>query len=332
MRENYQSVFIEILKRLAPGNLNLAEEVSQLLGISADSTYRRLRGETELTLNETVMLCRHFDIPLEALNHELPDVVTFKINKLSDSVNSFSGYLDGLEKDLINILKSEGNSLHYAAEDLPLFYHFFFPELARFKMIYWTKSIMNVSSYQGYKVEDMQFPDDWVGRAKGISELFAKVPTIEIWNEDTIKSTLQQIKFYWEAGFFKEKETMQKVMGEFKALIDMVHKQAEVGHKYNPWKGQYSQTPYSLYISDLMIGNNCVFFSAGEKRSSYIGYNSFNYMRTANHYFNDQVQKWLQNLIGKSTLVSAVAEKHRNQFFKEQMRRTDLLLAQLSAD
>lgn len=332
MRENYQSVFIEILKRLAPGNLNLAEEVSQLLGISADSTYRRLRGETELTLNETVMLCRHFDIPLEALNHELPDVVTFKINKLSDSVNSFSGYLDGLEKDLINILKSEGNNLHYAAEDLPLFYHFFFPELARFKMIYWTKSIMNVSSYQGYKVEDMQFPDDWVGRAKGISELFAKVPTIEIWNEDTIKSTLQQIKFYWEAGFFKEKETMQNVMGEFKALIDMVHKQAEVGHKYNPWKGQYSQTPYSLYISDLMIGNNCVFFSAGEKRSSYIGYNSFNYMRTANHYFNDQVQKWLQNLIGKSTLVSAVAEKHRNQFFKEQMRRTDLLLAQLSAD
>ena len=332
MRENYQSVFIEILKRLAPGNLNLAEEVSQLLGISADSTYRRLRGETELTLNETVMLCRHFDIPLEALNQELPDVVTFKINKLSDSVNSFSGYLDGLEKDLINILKSEGNSLHYAAEDLPLFYHFFFPELARFKMIYWTKSIMNVSSYQGYKVEDMQFPDDWVGRAKGISELFAKVPTIEIWNEDTIKSTLQQIKFYWEAGFFKEKETMQNVMGEFKALIDMVHKQAEVGHKYNPWKGQYSQTPYSLYISDLMIGNNCVFFSAGEKRSSYIGYNSFNYMRTANHYFNDQVQKWLQNLIGKSTLVSAVAEKHRNQFFKEQMRRTDLLLAQLSAD
>ena len=133
MRENYQEVFIEILKRSVPPNLSLADEVAQLLGISADSTYRRLRGETELTLNETVLLCRHFDIPLEALNSELPDVVTFKINKLEDSAHSFSGYLDGLEKDLTNILKSEGNSLHYAAEDLPLFYHFFFPELADLK-------------------------------------------------------------------------------------------------------------------------------------------------------------------------------------------------------
>lgn len=332
MRENYQSVFIEILKKAAPVNLNLADEVGQLLGISADSTYRRLRCETELTLNETILLCRHFDIPLEALNAESPDVVSFKINKLGDTASSFSGYLDGLLRDLNNILKSEGGKLHYAAEDLPLFYVFFFPELARFKMIYWTKSILNVAECQGYKVEDMQLPEDWQAKAIAVSELFCRVPTVEIWNEDSIKSTSQQIRFYWEAGFFKEQETLIKVMREFKSMIEMVQRQAEMGYKFNPWKGSYSQATYLLYISDLMIGNNCVYFSAGEKRSSYIGYNSFNYMRTTNNHFNDQVQRWLQNRIAKSTLVSGMSEKIRNQFFKEQLKRIEQLQSTLLSD
>lgn len=332
MEVNYQSLFVEILKRTAPGNLNLAEEISGVLEISLDSTYRRLRGETELTLNETVLLCRHFDIPLEALNTELPDVVTFKINKLTGSSESFGGYLDGLAKDLSWMNRYDNRSLYYAAEDMPVFYHFFFPDLARFKMIYWTKSILNVPEYQGFKVEDMQVPEDWGPRVQAISDLFQRVPTVEIWNDDTIKSTLQQIRFYWEAGFFREKCTALKVLEELKSLIEMVQRQAEVGRKYNPAKGQYYETAFSLYISDLMIGNNCVFLTASDKQSSYIGYNSFNYMRTTNRFFNEQVEAWLQNLISKSTLVSKVAEKQRNQFFKSNLQRIEAFRQQVSED
>lgn len=322
---NYQTLFVEILKRTAPGNLNLAEEISQVLGISLDSTYRRLRSETELTLNETVLLCRHFDIPLEALNTELPDVVTFKINKLTGSSDSFAGYLEGLAKDLQWMNRYDNRGLYYAAEDLPVFYHFFFPILARFKMIYWTKSILNVQEYQGYKVEDMQVPEDWGPKVQAISDLYLRVPTVEIWSEETIKSTLQQIRFYWEAGFFRDTATVLEVIAELRALIEMVQKEAEMGKKYNPAKGQYLDTDYSLYISDLMIGNNCVFLTAGDKQSSYIGYNSFNYMRTTNRYFNEQVETWLQNLLAKSTVVSKVAEKQRNQFFKSMLQRVDAL-------
>lgn len=328
---DYQGSFIQVMKKSVPANMHLAEEVSRALGISADSAYRRLRGETDFTLNETVKLCMHFGIPLEALNSEMEDVVTFRINNILGNGNSFSTYLDSLDRDLTWLAKFDDSMLYYAAEDIPVFYHFFFPRLSRFKMIYWTKSILNVPQYQGMKVEDVELPTDWAEKVAVITPKYQRIPTTEIWNEDTIKSTLQQVKFYWEAGFFSQTDTLLDVLEDLLLLIEMASKQAEVGRKYNPHKGTFTDTPFSLYISDLMIGNNHVYMSCGERDSSYIGYGSFNYMRTANASFNRQVGGWLDNLIAKSTLVSRVAEKQRNQFFKQALKRVEQLREEISA-
>lgn len=328
---DYQSAFIQILKKSVPSNMHLAEEVCAALGISTDSAYRRLRGETDFTLNEAVKICLYFGIPLEALNSEMDDVVTFRINKILSNGDSFSNYLDALDRDLSWLSKFENSMLFYAAEDIPVFYHFFFPRLSRFKLIYWTKSILSVPQYQGLKAEEIDLPENWEGRVLNITRSYQGIATTEIWNEDTIKSTLQQIKFYWEAGFFRETDTLLGILEDFTNLIEMASKQAEAGRKYNPVKGTYTETPYSLYISDLMIGNNHVYMASGDRNSSYIGYGSFNYMRTANTAFNQQVSSWLDNLIAKSTLVSKVAEKQRNQFFKQAFRRVELFKEEIAA-
>jgi hypothetical protein len=318
---DYQSSFVQLIKNTVPANIHLAEEVSSALGISADSAYRRLRGETDFTLNETIKLCKHFSIPLESLNKEMDDVVSFKINNILGNNDSFHQYLNSLDRDLTWLARFDNSMLYYAAEDLPVFYHFFFPRLARFKMIYWTKSILNVPAFQGIKAEEVELPPDWSEKLAEIARKYQQIPTTEIWNEDTLKSTLQQIRFYWEAGFFKEVATLQEILEDMTGVIEMASRQAETGKKYNPVKGTYTDTSFSLYISDLMIGNNHVFMSSGERTSSYIGYGSFNYMRTSNAVFNRQISGWLENLIAKSTLVSRVAEKQRNQFFKQALKQ-----------
>lgn len=327
---DYQSSFIQIVKNTVPPNMHLAEEVSSALGISTDSAYRRLRGETDFTLNETVQLCRHFSIPLESLNTEMPDVVSFKINNILGNDDSFHQYLQSLDRDLTWLARFEDSMLYYAAEDLPVFYHFFFPRLARFKMIYWTKSILNVPAFQGTKAEEVSLPEDWAEKLSEITRKYQSIPTTEVWNEDTIKSTIQQIRFYWEAGFFKELETIYGILDDLSGVIEMASKQAETGRKYNPAKGAFTHASFSLYISDLMIGNNHVFMSSGERTSSYIGYGSFNYMRTSSAVFNRQISGWLDNLIAKSTLVSKVAEKQRNQFFKQALKRVVQLRDEIS--
>jgi len=47
-----QQIFFNHLKSALPAHVSIADELCDLLGISADSAYRRLRGEKPLTLYE----------------------------------------------------------------------------------------------------------------------------------------------------------------------------------------------------------------------------------------------------------------------------------------
>ena len=62
-----QVKFFEKLKQLLPPNISLANAISDVLEISADGAYRRMRGESVLSMDELVKLCRHYRIPPDAI-------------------------------------------------------------------------------------------------------------------------------------------------------------------------------------------------------------------------------------------------------------------------
>lgn len=139
----FQLAFVELLKNSIPSHLNLAEELSSRMSMSLDSVYRRLRCETDFSLEETMSISAQFNISITHLLTAESNLVTFRANSLNKETNTFAEYLRVLHGDLNWISSSPEASITYAAEDLPVFYHFFFPELARFKMVYWNKSILN---------------------------------------------------------------------------------------------------------------------------------------------------------------------------------------------
>jgi hypothetical protein len=65
-----------------------------------------------------------------------------------------------------------------------------------------------------------------------------------------------------------------------------------------------------------MIGTNSILAKTDGIAVSYISYSTFNFMSTNNIGFNAQNEQWMNNLMARSTLVSGVSEKQRNQFFK----------------
>ncbi|MCL9981053.1 MAG: hypothetical protein NBV77_06360 [Bacteroidia bacterium] len=312
-----QLAFVEVLKRAAPLNINLAEEIASLFEISLDSVYRRMRGETDFSLEEVVALCDNFNIPLEDALSPKSKMVSFRANDLSNESQSFAAYLKVLYSDLRWVRQWENAEIIYAAEDLPVFYHFFFPRLARFKMVYWNKSILGSVDLKQSFVEDIQIPDSWREEVPKIQQTFLEMPSTEIWHEDTLKSTFRQLEYYASAGYFKDINVALEVVDEIEALVGMLKAQAIEGKKYNPIKKEFTDTPYELYISDVMIGTNCVFLRSSGQNASYLGYNTFNFIQTKNEAFNRQSIGWLENLITKSEKVSGVSEKNRNRYFAQ---------------
>ena len=84
-----QSVFLEQIRtKLAP-NLSFSDELAEILSISRDSAYRRIRGETVLSLDEVKALSSRYGVSLDNLLLPESDGVSFQLRPLNTSDFSF---------------------------------------------------------------------------------------------------------------------------------------------------------------------------------------------------------------------------------------------------
>jgi transcriptional regulator with XRE-family HTH domain len=307
-KESAQIVLMQRIKESLPSNISLVDELADLLKVSNDSAYRRMRGETALSIEEIAAICKHFKISFDSfINSNDDSFVSFSHHQLSSHTNTFKEYLLSIKKDLDNLLKFPENArqIIFAAEDIPVFQHFAHPELTAFKIFYWNKSILNAKGFEDKKFETIHIDKDLLQLAKDIYERYSKITSIEIWSDDTVNSTLKQIEFYWDAGAFKSKKDALIVCEDVNLMFARISKQAELNVKLDiNNKRTSSENNYALYQSDVMIGNNCVLAIMGGMKGAYISYHTFNVMLTTNANFCNETDLWLKNLIRKSNLIS----------------------------
>ena len=317
-----QDVFIKHLKQIVPTNVSLVDDIADLLKISNDSAYRRLRNETELSLDETYKICQHYKISIDSVFSQKGDSVTCNYIKLTDSVENFESYLTSLLTQLVRLQKSDEAKIIYAAEEIPIFHSFFSKQLAAFKLFYWQRSVLNIPEYQTKKFDWDVVSDKQLQLADDIYKTYLHIPSSEIWTDETINTTIKQIDYYFESGAFKEKDDAITVLLELKKMVQAISGFAENENK-NP-KNNSAVYSFNLYNSDLVIGTNCIHATLGGSVVSYISFNTMNSLTTSNQQFCEEIEHWTKNLIKKSTLISGIAEKQRFQFFSKAYKAIDL--------
>ncbi|NJM14385.1 MAG: hypothetical protein HC896_02525 [Bacteroidales bacterium] len=203
----------------------------------------------------------------------------------------------------------------YAAEDVPIYHNFRVPELAAFKAFYWLNSVINVEGLRGQKYSKGLISDEILELSHEIYELCTCFPTIEIWSTLTPYSLTMQIEYFWGAGFFESKEQAVAICEFAKEEFKRIQVEAEAGCKFNKY-GQLKETsPYLLFHSDIEIGNNTILVEVEQQKSLYLTHNTLNKITTFNRRFVEESEEWLKVLMKKSTPLSGVSEKQRNQFF-----------------
>lgn len=302
--------FFERIKEIIPPSLSLVNEVADLLEVSSDSAYRRLRGETPLTIDELSVLCTHFKIGFDLFS-EQTGAVSFNFEQMHGT-EGFKNYLLDIYNTLVYLGKAENAEVYYAAIDIPLFHHFNYPDLAAFKIYYWLKNILNVPYFENNKYSSQIVPDDLKILAKQIYDAYCKVPGTEIWTKATINSSIAQIEYFWDSGLIQTKEVALQLCSQLEEELKTIQLQAEKGSK----DISNSNVDFKLYLSDIEIGNNCILTRKGDSKTVYLSFHSFNKLATVNSKFCEDTFKWLNNLIRKSTLISGVSEKQRYIFFK----------------
>src|SRR5215213_5663299 len=92
--------FFQHIKAMLPPHLSLVDEVAELLHISNDSAYRRIRGEKPIAFEELQVLCSHFKVSLDQFLHLRSDSIVFN-GRLTDTESfTFTEYLQGVLQHL----------------------------------------------------------------------------------------------------------------------------------------------------------------------------------------------------------------------------------------
>jgi hypothetical protein len=315
LKPGIQEIFFDRIKHLANPQLSLADEIAELLGLSNDSAYRRLRGETAITLEEAAILSRHFGISLEEIAPASSHSVLFGRSTFRDEAIDFDEYLKRTEEYLSRISGTKVKHGIYAAKDVPVFHYMQVPELGKFKLFFWLKTIRSSKAIDAVKFDFDIIPDELVKKGRAVAKIYFQIPFSEIWNEDTINTALRQIDYFHEAGWLANKSVAITLCERAEEMIRIIEEQAETGQRWFDGKPVHPEVAYDLYYNDLVVLDNSMFVETDQFQMSMIGYNAMDYLYTFHHGFCKEAQLFLQKQLKKSMLLSGAAEKERNKFF-----------------
>ncbi|WP_162340348.1 helix-turn-helix domain-containing protein [Cyclobacterium salsum] len=314
-----QHRFFQHLKTLLPAYKSLVDEVSDILEISTDSAYRRIRGEKMINLEEIKKISQHFKISLDQLMNLNSDAILFH-GKLNDqSENRFTSWLEDILKQLEMVNKHQHKHIYFLLKDIPPFYHFYFKELTYFKFFFWMRSILY---YERFKNESFDSKinhfEQYDGLIQKILKFYNKTPTTEIWNVESINTTVRQIDSYHEMGIISNIADSQLIYQQLLNLVDHIEKQAELGKKFNPNCGpEPDNAPYRLLVNEFILGDNTFMAEMDDKKITYLNHSVLYFIGSMDPRLNDAMFGNLENLIKKSSMISTVGEKERIRFFKD---------------
>jgi hypothetical protein len=328
---NAQQMFFQHIKGKLPPHISIADAVAELLNISTDSAYRRIRGDKPISFEELQKLCLHYRVSLDQfLNLESDNFIFFgKINR--DSGFAFMDWLEEVLRQYSMISSFEKKHIYFLLKDLPFNLHFRIPELAAFKCFVWMKFF---SDYDPDK--EMKFTFNYPGFEKHyaigqkIVDVYNTIPTTELWNTEAINTTIRQIEYYYESGNIISKEQAFILFEKVEELINHIEKEAELGFKYTmgvqPVK---ALAEYRLFNNELRLGDNGLLAEMGDMKVAFVNHSYMHFIGTKDEAFCKAMSKNLNNQINKATLISTSGERERVKFFnlmREEIRQRKVAL------
>ncbi len=316
MNHTVQDHLFQQVKEILPADISVAEAVSEILNVSTDSAYRRIRGETPLVLDEVLKICHHFNLSLDRLLEKRSNTVVFRNTRIHNQHFTYPQYLDGLKKQIQSLERFQQKEVIYMSKDLPLFYNFYFKPLIAFRYFFWMKIQLRHPDFEHRPFEMDTLPGVIEQLSHDLVKSYSAIPSTEIWNMESINSTISQIEFSRTSGHFKDGADAMKVYDALEATINHIKEQAENGCKYMPGEDPYLQVPnFKFFFNRVVLGDNTIMTITDNLKSAFINYGNLNYLMTTDEAFCSALYDDFENLKRLSTLISTTSERQRNIFF-----------------
>jgi hypothetical protein len=311
--ENIQTRLLTLAKQRNP-HLSFADELVEMLHISRDSAYRRMRGETTMALDEIKMICNRYKISLDSLLMPGDDVIPFHHQSTGDDSHGLCTWIKSVDEHLVALRRTSGSTIKYLARDIPVFYYFTSPLLAAYKIFFWLKTQLGTDFGDSIFTPEI-VPKEYITLTERIAEKYMNIDSIEIWGEETVLGTLHHIEYHFACGIFPSAREALAVLDCYQKMLQDIHTSAVSGNK--------TKGTLTLYRNDLMMMDNTVFIETCNSKVTWLQNSSLEWLSTASEHYCEQTAKRITNTISKSELITRSGERERNIFFNQVYARIE---------
>ena len=332
MQDTTQLIFLNKVLINYSKRSEAIEELSRLLSIGKDAVYRRLRGDTELTLEEVKILANRYSLSLDEILFENNEKALFTVNSFFTPVRKFSDYLRSLRYYLDQASLLRNPEVIYATAEIPMFLYGTFPELMCFKMYVWGKTVWNLSTALDNQFSFDLFSTELKQQMIACSKQYMTFKTTELWCLNILDNTLNQLEFVLTNGNFKTPSDSLVVCDKMSALINHVWKMAETGKKYNPGdSSEDASVNFELFHNELVYTNNTILLKSEATNVVFSTFDSPNVLSTTDQRIFEHTENWFLGIKNKSEYITEVSEKSRNQFFNKLEQKINKTKTRLQA-
>ena len=325
-----QELFIQYLKDKTSNNTSFVDEIATVLDIGYDAAYRRINLKTNLTLEESVKLAKHYKISLNKL-FEAGSQNTI-ITELSPRLKNLSGIEDWFKQSLNNVTpltKSKSASIIYSAKDIPLFHTLKDSLLSRYKIYVWLKDVDVDMARSKITFDDFvnDLPESLLESAYKLGEVYKDINIIELWNDNTIIGTLQQVLYYFESRLLSKESALlicQDIEDVIKHIEEQTIQQSLTGSK--------NKATFHLYKTDLHTLNNTIMVKTPNQKLFFQPFTVLTYFKIAHQPTCDLMFEFFEKQMANSKLLVNAGEKDRNLFFNKMHEKINRLRMRVKID
>lgn len=313
---NNQDLLLKAIRSKLGATVSMNEEIAGVLNISYDAAHRRVSGKSKFSIEETVILSNHYNISLDSLFAQKENVIvqkTIEIRSLKDML----AYFKNSAIQINELTKSQDSVLYYSAKDIPLFYFMDGTIMSKFKAYVWLMMLNQKEDKESF--ENFVIDESFMEHIHKLKKIYESVKVVEIWNDTTINSSLQQISYFYEAGLVSFKSALA-LYQDLKRILTLVKK-----------KTDKPNSNFSMYYNELILLNNNMLIESDSKLSMFIPYTLIGYFITDHKESCENVYQFFNQQIVNSKLLNQAGIRDQNQYFNRAERKIDYYIERLNS-
>lgn len=304
---NPQELLLKTIRIHLSKETSLIDEIASVLDISYDASHRRVSQKSKFSIEETVLLCNHYGISMDAIFGKKTNVFfnkTKEVQSLDDLILYFKDSVENLKE-----FKKSNATMYYSAKDIPLFYTIGGTLLSKFKLYVWLNLLIGKENIAAF--EHFHLTQKLQEHTSELQTIYNELSIHEIWNDTTINSTIQQIFYFFESGLL----TLENALFLYEDVKNILKQLEEKCSKNEP--------NYHLYFNELLILNNNVLISNSEKSKLFLPYTMLGYFITNDKETTKNASNYFIHQLKNSKSLNLSGTRDRKLFFNKAHQKVD---------